>query len=340
MLRTSNEEQKIMLKGRILCILIAVFVFGFMFFFCEIKFDFKHFWLYSYQKKHIKINLFYCAFVIGLAAVIYMFVEPFTLSIRRYTFTIPKLNMNSLKIAHISDTHVHYPYPQVSPERLKEIMRKINREKPDIVVYTGDMMSDDSKYSEKDIDTICDALKLVEVPVFVCFGNHDAACHNQLNARLKEMGVHTLEQETEALDLHGQTIYISGLKPSLDLHVTEQLVNQLVTNFNGDNNSLHILIAHMPDAADAASATGVFDIQFSGHSHGGQCVLPFNGGNPILPPGCKKYHACVVQNYIVGNMILHISRGVGVTPLPFPPIRFLCKPEISIITIVPGQILC
>ena len=219
-------------------------------------------------------------------------------------------------------------------------MRKINKEKPDILVYTGDLMSDHSKYSDKDIEAICEALKLVEVPVYVCFGNHDIACHNELNARLKEIGIHTLEQETETLNLHGKTIYISGLKPSLVLHTTEQYVNQLAHNFTGDNNSLHILLAHMPDSADFAAATGIFDIQFSGHSHGGQCVLPFHGGTPLLPPGCVKYHACVVSNYIVGNMILHVSRGVGVTPLPFPPIRFLCKPEISIITIVPGQILC
>ena len=341
MLKTFKDEQQEMLKGRILCILLFIFITAFICSFTRLSLDPKHFWIFRISsKKQIGINAFYTILITCFVFVLWMLIEPFTLAIRRHTFTIPKLELTSLKIAHITDTHVHYPHPQVTPDRLKRIMKKINKEKPDIVVYTGDLMSDNSTHAEKDIDTICEALKIIEAPVYVCFGNHDVACHNELIRRLQEIGIHTLEQQTETLQINGKSIYISGLKPSLNLHTTEQYVNNIVENFTGDPNCLHILLAHMPDAADEAAASGAFDIQLSGHSHGGQCVLPFHGGNPILPPGCVKYHGCVYPNYIVGNMILHISRGVGVTPFPFPPIRFLCKPEISILTIVPGPILC
>ena len=94
----------------------------------------------------------------------------------------------------------------------------------------------------------------------------------------------------------------------------------------------------MPDAIDFSSKTNIFDIQFSGHSHGGQCVLPLKAGTPFLPPGSLKYTGCITNNYKVGNMYLHINRGLGVTPLPFPLIRFLCPPEISIIEIISPNI--
>jgi len=73
-----------------------------------------------------------------------------------------------------------------------------------------------------------------------------------------------------------------------------------------------ILLAHEPDFADVSAATGRFDLQLSGHSHGGQIVLPFFGP-PLLPELGQKYPS-----------------GLYVTTINA---RFNCRPEITIFTL-------
>ena len=265
-----------------------------------------------------------------------MHIEPFFFKILHFTFSLPKLEVPSLKIVHISDTHIHYPYPELTPSRLNQIMEIINKQHPDFVVFTGDLMSDGGKNSEKDILALSEAIRHLKYPVYIVFGNHDGVArdtqkHSILVNALTKSGAICLEQETV---LFNNLIYISGLKPSLNLSTTEYYVSELAKTCTNHLLKPHILLAHMPDAADSAASTGIWDIQLSGHAHGGQCVLPFNAGALQLPPGCKKYGGTVTWNYRVGSMILHISKGVGVTPLPFPLIRFLCPPEISVLTLI------
>ncbi|MBZ0286049.1 MAG: metallophosphoesterase, partial [Anaerolineae bacterium] len=85
-------------------------------------------------------------------------------------------------------------------------------------------------------------------------------------------------------------------------------------------------LAHEPDYADISAATGRFDLQISGHSHGGQVVIPFIGP-PVVPPYSKKYP---LGRYQVGTMIQYTNRGVGMIS---PAVRFNCRPEITVFTL-------
>jgi predicted MPP superfamily phosphohydrolase len=87
-----------------------------------------------------------------------------------------------------------------------------------------------------------------------------------------------------------------------------------------------ILLAHEPDCADDSAATGRFDLQISGHSHGGQVSLPLIGP-PVLPYLAQKYPSGLYQ---VGQMFQYTNRGVGMTP---PYVRLNCRPEITVFTL-------
>jgi predicted MPP superfamily phosphohydrolase len=82
-------------------------------------------------------------------------------------------------------------------------------------------------------------------------------------------------------------------------------------------------LAHEPDFADTSAATGRFDLQLSGHTHGGQVVLPFIGP-PILPHLGRKYPSGL---YKVQEMFQYTNRGVGMARLP---LRINCPPEITV----------
>ena len=87
--------------------------------------------------------------------------------------------------------------------------------------------------------------------------------------------------------------------------------------------SAAILLAHEPDFADLSSKTGRFDLQLSGHSHGGQVVVPFYGPL-VLPYLGQKYPSGLYQ---VGEMLQYTNRGVGMIE---PAVRFNCPPEITV----------
>ena len=87
-----------------------------------------------------------------------------------------------------------------------------------------------------------------------------------------------------------------------------------------------ILLVHEPDFADTSAKTKRFDLQLSGHSHGGQIIFPYLDP-PILPPLAKKYPLGLYQ---IGEMLLYTNRGLGMVP---PQVRFNCRPEITVFTL-------
>ncbi len=89
-----------------------------------------------------------------------------------------------------------------------------------------------------------------------------------------------------------------------------------------------ILLAHEPDFADISAATGRFDLQISGHTHGGQIRFPMIG--PIyIPTGGKKYP---LGRYQINGMVQYTNRGIGTSAMQF---RYNCPPEITVFTLHP-----
>ena len=88
-----------------------------------------------------------------------------------------------------------------------------------------------------------------------------------------------------------------------------------------------ILLAHEPDFAKESSQTKKFDLQISGHSHGGQFIIPAIDTTPFRGPNSTRYP---VGLYKVGEMIQYTSKGLGTNSFR---IRINCKPEITIITL-------
>ena len=71
----------------------------------------------------------------------------------------------------------------------------------------------------------------------------------------------------------------------------------------------------------------MFDLQISGHSHGGQFIIPKVDTTPFRGPNSRKYP---VGLYKVRNMMQYTSKGLGTNSFRF---RINCKPEITIITL-------
>jgi hypothetical protein len=84
------------------------------------------------------------------------------------------------------------------------------------------------------------------------------------------------------------------------------------------------MLAHEPDFADITSLTGRFALQISGHSHGGQFIIPGLNTTILRGEGSQKYP---VGEYKVGDMIQYTSKGLGTNVFW---LRINCAPEITI----------
>jgi uncharacterized protein len=225
-----------------------------------------------------------------------------------------------MRVAQISDIHMG---GWMNAERLEHVVELTTQQKPDVLLLTGDFLigrefnSDSEEHLQAIINVLSPLTK--SVPSFGILGNHDywtdvhAVSEMLLSCDVKELtnSVFTLSRGSELLHLCGVDDIWEG-DVRLDA-VTDKL----------KDNSAAILLAHEPDFADISAQTHRFDVQISGHSHGGQVVFPFFGP-PVLPYLGQKYPSGLYQ---VGNMLQYTNRGVGMARLP---IRFNCPPEITI----------
>ncbi len=258
----------------------------------------------------------------GLGGLLYAReVEPRWVEVVRKELTLPRLapEFDGYRIAQIGDLHLD---DWTKPARLTRIAERVNAERPDLIVVTGDFAS----YSAKKLDaeTLVGALRRLAAPdgVLAILGNHDYLTDVKLIRHcIKEAGLTELLNEVATLERRDATLHIAGIDDVMEGRGRLDLVLKELPE-----NEAAILLAHEPDFADVASATGRFDLQLSGHSHGGQVRFPVLG-KAILPPFSQRY---VRGLHEVGGMLLYVNRGLGTV---HARLRFGCRPEITTLTL-------
>jgi uncharacterized protein len=143
--------------------------------------------------------------------------------------------------------------------------------------------------------------------------------HNS-SPKFSNSNIQVLKNQILTLDRKGSLLNIAGLG---DAWSGEDDLGQILQQLPGIGAS--ILLAHEPDVADRTAETKKFDLQLSGHSHGGQVSLPFM--KLVTPPMGHKYP---IGQYQIGDLIQYTSRGVGTSGIRA---RFNCRPEITVITL-------
>jgi uncharacterized protein len=154
-------------------------------------------------------------------------------------------------------------------------------------------------------------------------GNHDREedHHISIERAFSKAKVNFLNNAVYSIDRHGNKLNIAGVDD-----VYFQRANLPLTIAQLPETGTNILLAHEPDFVDTAAATNRFGLQLSGHSHGGQIVIPFLPRVTALL--AKKY---ISGHYHVGGTQLYVSSGVGTTGPG--KARINCRPEISVIVL-------
>jgi predicted MPP superfamily phosphohydrolase len=264
-------------------------------------------------------------------------IEPERWQIERHALSLPRLPraFNGFTIVQLSDFHWD---EEPNPERLHAIVDAVNALSPDLIVLTGDYVSVDPTLIVSVMSAALGRLK-ARNGVWAVLGNHDQNAPAAVRRMLIAGNVRELRNAVQPLRRGQSTLWLCGLDSiSRDHHDLSAVLNALPSALtsrpiSSTISDAAILLVHEPDYADISAPLAVFDLELSGHSHGGQVRVPVFGPL-LLPPGAQKYHSGLYQfSNSSGGMMHYTTRGVGTVGLH---LRFCCPPEITFLTLKCG----
>ena len=231
--------------------------------------------------------------------------------------TIPGLDpsFHDYCLANISDIHLGQ---WITPKHLDGVINLLNNEKPDSITITGDFVSYILDDVAGDLENSLKRLKPKEFTIAV-LGNHDHWLGaEKIREILNRSNIIDVSNDFYTIYHDDAPLHIAGVDSvMLGMHRLDLVMEKL------PKEGPAILLAHEPDFADISSSTGRFSLQISGHSHGGQFLIP-GLGTFIRGPHFLKYPA---GKYMVGDMVQYTSRGLGTNVFW---LRINCDPEITI----------
>ncbi|ELC8416360.1 TPA: phosphoesterase [Clostridium perfringens] len=219
-----------------------------------------------------------------------------------------------INVVHLSDLH-----GKEFGKNNEKLKRLILKEKPDLVVATGDMIDSSLKNMEGVIDFLSDLSKSVKV-VYIS-GNNEQRCKKAeyIFESLKSKGVIVLRNEIITLSLSGVKVNILGMfeKPKGDLHSSLKKINGSYAYEDSHKlfkrleslEGLKIVLSHYPELFEAEYSKYDFHIMFSGHAHGGQFRIPIVKRG-LIAPG-QGFFPKYTEGIHGNKNKLIISRGLG-----------------------------
>jgi predicted MPP superfamily phosphohydrolase len=254
---------------------------------------------------------------VGLAQVLY---GPLLVRVTLRRKHLPP-GLAGLKIAQISDLHVG---PTIGTSYVAGVVDRILAEKPDLIVVTGDL-ADGTPETLRDRIEPLSRLK-APLGVFYVTGNHEYYWGGEeWVEEAKVLGFTPLMNENRVLEFNGTRFILGG--------ITDVSAHQYFPSHASDpylaaktelKSAFKILLAHRPESVEGALEAG-FDIQLSGHTHGGQ-FFPWS----LYLPLAQKYRRGLHE---VGNLSLYVNCGTGYWG---PPNRFAIPSEITLVELAQG----
>ncbi|MCU0524760.1 MAG: metallophosphoesterase [Elainella sp. Prado103] len=266
------------------------------------------------------------------------------LSVEHLTIEITDLpqSLQGVKITQLSD--LHFDGLRLSESMLSDAIAASNAVEPDLVALTGDYVTDDPSPIQQ-LATRLEGLQS-RLGTYAVLGNHDIVprgAKDDVSLALQQVGIQVLWNQIAYP--FGDDLPLVGLA---DLWSHEFSPAAVMSQL--DDRVPRIVLSHNPDSAMPLQRWRV-DLQLSGHSHGGQIVIPGLGPIPTWYQRFRRHVPRHLRRWIpymredcykvmkhwewaqglhaVGRNWLYVNRGLGT----YLPGRFFCPPEVTVITL-------
>jgi len=221
--------------------------------------------------------------------------------------------LSGLRVGLLTDVHRSR---WVSDEDVVFAAQQLMQAGPDIILLGGDYVTwGDRNY----VGAVAEALGVLSAPhgVFAVLGNHDD--DRDMTTALTSQRIVVLRDARTELIIRGESLQLAGLR------FWTRKVAEIARILRGSTGTT-LLLAHDPRRLTEASVLGV-PLVLSGHTHGGQVVLPGLGAM-----AARKFP--VISGFARQDRTsLFVSRGVGTV---YVPVRINCPPEVAVLTLRPG----
>lgn len=268
-----------------------------------------------------KILLFLLFFLVLFFVYIH-FIEPNWITVKEYAIVDNALpySFHGLKIVHFSD--ILYS-SQTKDKTLEKMVEKINALNPDVVVYTGDLISSSLHINEEAENKLKDLLKSIHANLkkYAVIGDTDYQNKIQYMNILESAEFMILNNKNDVLYYEGETPLLFIGTSSLLEH--EYSFNDATTSTEDISSYYKIWLNHEPILLDHLEEYTIQpNLLFTGHTLGGLVKLPFHQ-TLLKQNGTKEY---VSDYYEKGSMKLYINNGIGTYKYS---VRFLNPPSIN-----------
>lgn len=273
--------------------------------------------------KIIRVIVWSVFLVAVLLTVLFIYatkIEPYRL--KTESLTLQAGFSQTLKVVQVSDIQISESF---TTENLNKVVKKINEQNPDIVLFTGDLYEVYAEYHND--EALIDTLSAIQAPYgkFAVWGNRDygGGAAWQYERIMEQSGFMLLRNEAVSIMLNsGEQLFLAGLDDAL---LGSPDIAPIMEELQSAEYGFSILMTHEPDSADLYSDMG-FDLIVSGHSHGGQVNVPFLP--QITTSMAEKYVDGLYQ--LNDKTSLYVNSGIGTSRYQ---IRFCVVPEIAIFSL-------
>lgn len=266
------------------------------------------------------VLFFMVPFMCALSITVYGYFEAQRIRVERVSIKSPKIPKGStpIKIVQITDVHMGLI---MGKKRIEPIISAIKYLDPHILVSTGDLI--DGRFNR--LNEPVDLFASINPPLgkYAVTGNHEFYAGVASSVDFMEKAGFIVLRGRGCVA--GGIVNIAGVDDLAGVNFESPYIQEktLLTSLPREN--FTVLLKHRPIIEDGA--TGLFDLQLSGHTHKGQ-IYPFSYIVKLYFPLNSGFHR------INGTSVLYTSRGTGTWG---PPIRFLAPPEITLIELSHGE---
>jgi hypothetical protein len=218
--------------------------------------------------------------------------------------------LDGLRVGLMTDLHHSR---MVSREEIEAAVSLLQSARPDLIILGGDYVT----YGDPGYVTPCaEALSRLTAPhgVFAALGNHDD--DREVPAALGHQGIAVLRDQRTRIEINHEYLEIAGVR------FWTRLASQMAPILRGASGPV-LLIAHDPRRLRQAADLDV-GLVLSGHTHGGQVVLP------LLGPVAGRRFPVLAGLARRENTSMFVSRGVGTVYVPY---RLNCPPDVALLTL-------
>lgn len=230
-------------------------------------------------------------------------------------------NFSGIKIVHFSDLIYK---STVDKNDVKELISRINELKPDIVVFTGDLVNKNKKYKNEDIEFLEEQLLNIEATIgkYAIYGDADYSFEDYKTIMEKAKFNILNNSYDEIFYKNNDSMFIVGLPSSSKEEVKFE---EAFSFYKEDEKRKYIIVlAHDSKTIKLLDDTTYeVDLILGGHSLNGSVVVPYYGG-VFLDDLADKYYQ---EHYSKGITDIYISSGIGTNKYPY---RIFNKPSINL----------